>query len=468
MTPPSGSDTNHGHGPAGEESWSDRCGRLFDEMRRPARAMVARAYGRSLSDDEIEDVYSAAWAATLAALRDRGSRMEEGELRAYLLTAVASHASKEMRRRARKPVHPLESEREQVVSDGHMPLPEEIAIGGEARGVARDLLTSLPVRRRAVILLRYGWGLSPREVCALVPGLSPRAYRKEITRGVEDLIRALGKVESGEWCSEREQLIRDLIAGTADESERRQALRHLEHCRACSELATRISRHLQDAGSLIAFAAVSGCIGSSGFTLVARIGEVLTGLRSSAGAVADRTETAVTSLAASAGAKGGGTAGAGVIAKLAGAGGAAKTAMACAGAGAAATACVAAGVVPGVGLPDLDPNQERRQFSVELERPSDGRVSTRSTIASVIDVSRAVERDDPTPPEPPATGPDEGPTTPAPVESEPVDAPAVPPPVEEFDPVATAASAPAAPDSGGTPEAPSGSIGSAAQDEFGP
>jgi hypothetical protein len=99
MTPPPESNTSRG--PAGNESWSDRCARLFDEMRRPARAMVARAYGRSLSDDEIEDVYSAAWAATLSALRDRGNRMEEGELRAYLLTAVASHASKEMRRRSR-------------------------------------------------------------------------------------------------------------------------------------------------------------------------------------------------------------------------------------------------------------------------------------------------------------------------------------------------------------------------------
>ena len=36
--------------------------------------MVARAYGRALSDEEIEDVYSAAWAAILSALRERGRR----------------------------------------------------------------------------------------------------------------------------------------------------------------------------------------------------------------------------------------------------------------------------------------------------------------------------------------------------------------------------------------------------------
>ena len=142
--------------------------------------------------------------------------MEESELRAYVLTAVASHASKEMRRRSRKPAQPLEVAPERSTVDGNAALPDELAIGSETRGVARDLLTSLPVRRRAVMLLRYGWGLSPKEVCALVPGLSPRAYRKEITRGVEDLIAALGKVESGEWCEDRERLIRDLVAGTAD------------------------------------------------------------------------------------------------------------------------------------------------------------------------------------------------------------------------------------------------------------
>lgn len=467
MTPPFGSDKPC-HGPHKGESWSDRCGRLFAEMRRPARAMVARAYGRSLSDEEIEDVYAAAWAATLSALRDRGSRMEEGELRAYILTAVASHASKEMRRRSRKPVHPLEPEREQVVSDGHSPLPEEIVMGSETREVARDLLTSLPVRRRAVMLLRYGWGLSPSEVCALVPGLSPRAYRKEVTRGVEDLIEGLGKVDSGEWCAEREHLIRDLIAGTAGESERRQALSHLEHCRACSDLATRISRHLQEAGSLIAFAAVSGCIGGSGFTIAQRIGDAVAGLRSTAGAAVERTEAAATSLAATGGAKGSGAAGAGVIAKLAGAGGAAKAAMACVGAGAAATACVAAGVVPGVSLPDMNPKMTPPAVGV-AKRDDDNRVKPRPAIASVIEVSHAVRQDEPAADDPPTdeSSDDQG-SSASPVEPEPAEPPVTATPVEEFDPVAAPAPASTPAPSGTSGSGGTGSGGSVAQNEFGP
>lgn len=442
------------------ESWEERCARLFDEMRRPARAMVARAYGRALGDAEIDDVYSAAWAATLAALRERGRHMDEGELRAYILTAVASHASKELRRRARKPLHPLEIEREQSTSDGHEPLPDEVAIGSETRSVARDLLLSLPERRRAVMLLRYGWGLSPREVCALLPGLSPRAYRKEITRGVEELIDGLGRVESGEWCDERRALVRDLVAGTVDDAGRRQALEHLRHCRPCAELAARLRQGLHDVGSALGLASVAGSIGAA--TLLQRLTDLLAGVRSMLGDAADRADSAATALTAG-GVKG---SGAGLLANVAGVGGAAKAAIACIGAGAAATACVAAGVVPGVSLEGdgRDPGGPRAALpAVERSRVEE----PRPPIAGVRRVSRAVEpggapaaSQDPAAPASPQPPPAAPPPDPA---------PAPPPSVEEFDPVAAAAPAP--PPATGTPPAPPGGSpgsGSVAQEEFGP
>jgi len=444
------------------EGWEERCARLFEEMRRPARAMVARAYGRALGDEEIEDVYSAAWAATLGALRERGRRMEESELRAYILTAVASHASKELRRRSRKPQQPLEAEREQATSDGHMPLPDEVAIGSEARSVARDLLTSLPERRRAVMLLRYGWGLSPREVCALVPGLSSRAYRKEITRGVEELIDGLGRVESGEWCEQRRSLVRDLVAGTADDESRRQALEHLNHCRSCADLAARLRHELHDAAGVLGLASVAGSIGA-GAGLPSTLAALLGGLKSAIAGFAERIESAASLILG--GAKG---SGAGVLANVAGAGGAAKAAVACIGAGAAATACVAAGVVPGVGFDGDDPAARLRTGHATLQRGPTHR--PRAAIASVIDVTRAV-REEGRPPEP--EGPPPGPPEPAPTpdpdpQPEPQPEPVAPAPVEEFDPVA--ASAPAASATASAPPATGGESagGSVAQEEFGP
>ncbi len=359
-------------------SWPRRCEALFEDLRRPARAMVARAYGRALSDEEIEDVYSAAWAATLAALRDRGAAMADEELRAYVLTAVASHAGKEMRRRSRKPSAALSESAEQVVSDRHLPLPDEVAAGLESRDVARDLLASLPRRRRAVMLLRYGWGLSPGEVCELVEGLSPRAYRKEITRGVEQLIGRLGEVESGEWCAGREPLVRDLVAGVADEETERQARRHLRHCRGCAELARRLGTELHDLGGTFALAATASSLAGAGFW--GRLSELADGAREAVTSLLDQTrgvaasllergETAIGSVAGSGVGRGAGATSSGLAAKLAGVGGAGKVALACAGAGAAATACVAAGVVPGVALPGADGEEQQRPRAQRIVAP---------------------------------------------------------------------------------------------------
>ena len=358
------------HGPS--PSWSQRCEVLFEDLRRPARAMVTRAYGRALSDDQVEDVYAAAWAATLSALRGRGESMTDDELRAYVFTAVASHASKEMRRRSRKPAGSLEDAHEQVLYDVHAPLPDEAAIGLESSSVARDLLSSLPQRRRAVMLLRYGWGMSPKEVCALVSGLSPRAYRKEITRGVEQLIDRLKQVESGEWCESREPILRDYVAGTAGEDAERQALQHVQHCRACADLVARLSSHLHDLGGAVALASVAESMGGGRGPVIDRLSALLDRGRELSTVAAERGETAVGSIAASGGARGSGVAGAGVLAKVASFGAVGKAAAVCIGTGAAATACVAAGVVPGVSLPDLGGhgNQPRAERAAQREGTS--------------------------------------------------------------------------------------------------
>jgi RNA polymerase sigma factor (sigma-70 family) len=452
---------------AGDREWSDRCSHLFEEMRRPSRAMLARAYGRALSHHEFEDVYSSAWAAILSALRTRGRSMSDEELRAYTLTAVASHASKEMRRRSRKRTGPIGAEAEQVLSDRHSPLPDEIALGTEARAVARDLLTSLPQRRRAVMLLRYGWGLSPAHVCALVPGLSPRAYRKEVTRGIEELIQRLRLVESGEWCEAREPLIRDLVAGTADESTRRQALEHLEHCRSCADLAARLSSHLHEVGGMIVLGAVAGSIGVGKLALVDRIAGLLDGGRESISGLAGRAQEAAGSASASVGGHGPGALGAGITAKVAGVSSAGKAVLACLSAGAAATACVAAGVVPGVSLNGADGSDRGRSpaSAVASESPA-GSGDDRRAAASVVHISHAVASNRL---ESPAEeeGIDESPEDPEAPDAQP---PVVAPPVEEFDPVAAQATS----SSAVATEAPSsGTNGtssgiSAAHDEFGP
>jgi DNA-directed RNA polymerase specialized sigma24 family protein len=136
-------------------AWADRSARLYQELRRPARAMIRRAFRRAFDDDEVEDIYSNAWLGTLRALARRHEGLSDEEIRKYVLAAVANHASKELRRRSRRPTTTLEAVH--TVADDGLP-PDERAAKLEHGRLTRDLLSTLLPRRRAVMLLRYGWG----------------------------------------------------------------------------------------------------------------------------------------------------------------------------------------------------------------------------------------------------------------------------------------------------------------------
>jgi hypothetical protein len=43
--------------PERSQEWRERSGRLYQELRRPARAMIRRAFRGTFADDEIEDIY---------------------------------------------------------------------------------------------------------------------------------------------------------------------------------------------------------------------------------------------------------------------------------------------------------------------------------------------------------------------------------------------------------------------------
>jgi RNA polymerase sigma factor (sigma-70 family) len=328
----------------GDHAWRERSTRLYEELRRPSAAMVRRAFGSTLDDHTIEDIYASAWLATLRALQSRAAELSDDEVRRYLLTAVARHAGKEMRRRKRRPVAVLDND---AIGDGEA-LPEERAEDHERSRITRDLLASLPRRRRAVLLLRYGWGLEPSQVCNLIDGLSPRAYRKEITRGIDQLTQQLRKLESGAWCADREPVLKAFAAGVADEEQRRQAEHHLAHCRHCADFVGKLSGHLHDLGSAAALPGAIDLAADGRLSIPDRLADVGDRMRETVNGLVGRAgqeaET-VTSLPAGA-PRGAGAAGAGVVAKLAGLGMAGKAAVACLGGGAVAAVCVASGVGP--------------------------------------------------------------------------------------------------------------------------
>src|SRR5256885_1681437 len=73
--------------PERSAEWRERSGRLYEELRRPARAMIRRAFRGAFGDDEIEDIYANAWVGTLRALERRHDQLTDEEIPRYELTA---------------------------------------------------------------------------------------------------------------------------------------------------------------------------------------------------------------------------------------------------------------------------------------------------------------------------------------------------------------------------------------------
>jgi hypothetical protein len=379
-----------------------------------------------------------------------------------VFTAVAHQASKELRRRRRRPTAPLENVA--AVADGG-PSPEERADQTERSRLTRDLLASLPRRRRAVMLLRYGWGLDPSQVCELIEGLSPRAYRKEITKGVDQLTERLRLVENGEWCADREPVLKAFAAGLADAEQELQAQQHLSHCRHCADFVGKLSGHLHDmGGSLVAPVAIDA-IDDGQISLLDRVAEFADRARDGAGALISRGGSSAADPAASTltgGARGAGAAGMGAAAKLAGLGTAGKVAVACLTGGAAATVCVAAGVGPVSSQKDEKPRVVVERAAEPRDRPV--RTGTPDSRLRPVENEAGPAAK---PADPDEGGGSEGPGDEPPVESDPVEPPPPPPPdVAEFGlaPSAGGGGTGGAGGSGGS----SGSKAQAGAREFGP
>jgi len=350
--------------------WRERAARLYAEFEAGSRAMVRRAFRGAFGEDELDDIYSNAWLGTLRALEHRHEQLTDEEIRSYVFAAVAHQASRELRRRRRKPTAPLDAA---MARPDAGPGPDERAASDEHSRVTRDLLASLPPRRRSVMLLRYGWGLDPKQVCGLVKGLSPRAYRKEITRGVEELAEKMRAFERGEWCDDREPILRAYAAGIADPEQARQAEAHLSHCRECHGFVARLTGHLHDLGGAALGPAAIAALAGEG-SLSERVAELADRARDGVLGVVGRSPTSgsedgLAAIASSGGVRGAGAAGAGVFAKLAAFGAAGKVATACIGGGLAASACIAAGVGP----VDLGKEEPKRELGhVQLADEEDG------------------------------------------------------------------------------------------------
>jgi RNA polymerase sigma-70 factor (ECF subfamily) len=138
---------------------------------------------RCTTDDDALELTAVTFERALAAIPRYSAR--GGGLVAWLLR-IARNAVIDQERQ-RRPLLPLGTTPERPSS---LPTPEEAAIRAEERRSLRQLLADLPQVQRDAIALRYGAGLTAREI-GLVIHKSEEATQKLIARAIARLKEGL-------------------------------------------------------------------------------------------------------------------------------------------------------------------------------------------------------------------------------------------------------------------------------------
>jgi RNA polymerase sigma factor (sigma-70 family) len=188
--------------------------KAYTRLRRPVLRQ-ARRWFPSLAEADLEDVYQAAW---LSVVR---TDAEVRDLEDYLYTAVRSQGLMELRRRRRRPTMPLLSGgagpgAETVNDEGDVAFkepvdadavpPEEQAETRVMGDWAQDLLAELSPRQRSVVKLRWGWGLSRREIARLL-GVSEKSVKRDLEGSGRRLSERVEEFRAGGRCDRQRSLV---------------------------------------------------------------------------------------------------------------------------------------------------------------------------------------------------------------------------------------------------------------------
>jgi RNA polymerase sigma factor (sigma-70 family) len=219
-------------------------------------------------------LYHEAYAAMLEL--ERAGRLDPAEmhprqLRVYLAKAAVRNALDERKRAETRLTVPLGPAAENR-ADPARPVDERVAGALDAQAI-RELLAELVPRQRAVLQLRFALELEPVEIQRLL-GISARAYRKDLERGVRQLSGRYELVREGRWCETRRSLVLAYVAGIAGPRKALAARSHLAACPGCAQMAGELRQATQRAAALLPVPDVVLREGS-----LQRLGEMLAGAR---------------------------------------------------------------------------------------------------------------------------------------------------------------------------------------------
>lgn len=160
--------------------------RMFAEQAPVLRGFFVR---RGANDD-AEDLVQETYLRLLRAHQCQGEAIANPE--AYLFTVALNLAREQVVRRQRSPlpIDELENIATLFASEESV---EDAAERAQRRQRLQVLLSSLPGRTRAVLVMQYRDGLSYKQIAERM-GVSPHMVKKHVVRGLSFCRQALGDV----------------------------------------------------------------------------------------------------------------------------------------------------------------------------------------------------------------------------------------------------------------------------------
>jgi len=207
----------------------------YEQHREYVLAVLARRCGW-LDPSDREALFHDAYALFLEKQRDRRldvGVMRPAQVRAYLTQTALNKAMDEGKSAGRRRSVSLDDETLGVEPVSLERGLEERLCASDNDARIREIVAELPARQRAIVQLRYFFGVSPEGTRHHL-GLTERVYRRDLERATRHIARRFELVRSGSFCESRRSVILAYVNGVAGPGRVEFARRHVASCPACA------------------------------------------------------------------------------------------------------------------------------------------------------------------------------------------------------------------------------------------
>ncbi|MGN6274703.1 MAG: RNA polymerase sigma factor [Solirubrobacterales bacterium] len=141
------------------------------------------------TEEEAEELFMATCEKVMRTVDPISGKFSPGQMVVFLKVSCRRRLIDE--RRHRRLVAQVHFDSVETIPDSTAGGPEELAEDHETAEVVLNAINALPPLDRLVFRSRHQLGMSPREICRTVRGLSSRRYRRAIQRANAQVRRSL-------------------------------------------------------------------------------------------------------------------------------------------------------------------------------------------------------------------------------------------------------------------------------------